>query len=63
MYTRDAIKFFGSQKILTEKLGVCRQAIYQWGEVVPWRRALQLEKLSGGKLPIRKNHYVNGERP
>ncbi len=50
MKTRDAVKHFGGRAKLAGKLGITTQAITQWGENVPTRRALELEKLTGGAL-------------
>lgn len=50
MKTRDAIDYFESQAALAKALGITTSAITQWGEDVPARRALELEKLTGGAL-------------
>lgn len=50
MKKADAIKYFGSQKIIAETLGIARSAVSQWGEEVPPLRAFQLERLSDGNL-------------
>lgn len=35
---------------LAHELGITRSAVSQWGEVVPLASALQLERLTSGKL-------------
>ena len=59
MKTADAIKHYdGIGKRLAEALGVTPQCVYQWGKNVPRLYALEIEKLTEGKLqagPIKKN--------
>jgi transcriptional repressor of cell division inhibition gene dicB len=50
MKTEAAIGHFGSTAKLADVLGITVQAIYQWGDSVPRLRALELEKLTDGRL-------------
>lgn len=50
MKTKTAIDHYGTKARLAEALGITTQAITQWGEDVPARRALELEKLTAGAL-------------
>lgn len=50
MRTKDVVDHFGSVQKVADVLGIFRSAIYQWGEDVPPRRALEIEKLTRGKL-------------
>ncbi|MDR5867272.1 Cro/CI family transcriptional regulator [Halomonas koreensis] len=50
MKKADAIDHFGSKAALAAALGITVQAIAQWGEDVPARRSLELEKVTGGAL-------------
>jgi len=50
MNTETAIRHFGSVQKLAEALRIHRSAVYQWGDQVPPRRALELEKLTRGRL-------------
>lgn len=61
MRTLDAIAHFreptdktGAEAIcrLSDALGISRQAVYQWGEEVPELRALQLERMTHGRLQV-----------
>lgn len=54
MKTADAIRHFGTQAALARALGVSKQAVAQWGEVVPDGRAYQLQVITGGKLKARE---------
>lgn len=50
MLTQQAIAHFGTKAALARALGIKRQAITTWGKTVPLLRALQLEKITEGKL-------------
>lgn len=50
MLKEDVIKHFGSAANLARALGRTRAAVTQWGAIVPFTVACQVEKLSGGKL-------------
>lgn len=50
MKTKTAIDYFGNQAALAKALNITTSAITQWGEEVPARRALELEKLTAGAL-------------
>ncbi len=56
MKTRTAIDHFGSKAALAKALGISVQAITQWGEDVPPRRSLELERLTGGVLSAEPGH-------
>lgn len=49
-----AIKHFGGVTKLATLLGITRQAIYMWPDVVPDLYQYKLHHMSDGKLPIRK---------
>lgn len=50
MKTKDAVRFFGTQAELARALGIKRQSVNDWGDVVPLARQYQLERLTQGKL-------------
>ena len=45
MTKQEAISRFGSIKALADVLGITREAIYQWGDVVPALRAYEIRDL------------------
>jgi len=51
--TESVIQFFGGVKETADRLGITREAIYQWGDEVPESRAYQIEVMSEGKLKAR----------
>jgi hypothetical protein len=60
-----AIEFFGSGAELARRLGLGRQAVSNWGEVIPEVYALRLERMTGGDLVYDESHYrsiEDGER-
>ncbi len=53
MLTKKAEDHFGGRAGILRALGNrTKSAIYQWGDVVPLRAAMELEKLSKGKLKV-----------
>ena len=50
MRTKQAIKHFGSAAKLARSLGISRQSVHDWGDVVPEGRAYQIEVLTEGAL-------------
>jgi transcriptional repressor of cell division inhibition gene dicB len=67
MFTSDAIVVFGSPSAIAKKIGVSRQAVGQWGELVPPLSAAKLAKVSQGKLKFDPDLYEEwnnrGQRP
>ncbi|EOW6510833.1 Cro/CI family transcriptional regulator [Cronobacter malonaticus] len=57
MYTRDALKFFGSKSKLALAAGVKLPSIYKWKELVPEARAMRLQTASNGALVYDPNFY------
>lgn len=52
MLKSQAIEFFGGAPSLARALGLTRQAIHAWPEIVPDLYQYKLHHLSGGKLPL-----------
>jgi hypothetical protein len=52
MLKKDVVEHFGTQERVALVLGISRQAVQMWGDVVPLLRAYQLERRTGGKLTI-----------
>lgn len=46
----DVIKHFGGVQALADALGIKKQAIYQWGGVIPRLRQFEIEALTEGKF-------------
>lgn len=50
MYTEEVIKFFGSKTATAKALKISQVAVTRWGQLVPEKRALRIEKLTSGVL-------------
>ncbi|WP_022940084.1 Cro/CI family transcriptional regulator [Psychromonas hadalis] len=50
MKKQDAIKYFGGVGKVASELGIAHNAVSQWGEEVPIRRAFELERITNGAL-------------
>lgn len=59
MYTRDALRFFGSKSKLALAAGVKLPSIYKWGDLVPEGRAMRLQTASSGNLVYDPTFYDN----
>lgn len=57
MLKDEAIKYFGSQRAIAEKLKVTDSAVSQWKEVIPERVALKLSRITNGKLKYKPEFY------
>ena len=56
MKKADVIKYFGGVKQLCEAMGMTRQALDQWPDVVNKARQWELEVISGGALLVEPAH-------
>ncbi|OBU06970.1 Cro/CI family transcriptional regulator [Morganella psychrotolerans] len=54
----DAIKYFGSQRAIAEKLHLTDAAVSQWKEIIPELAALKLSRITNGKLKYSPDFYV-----
>lgn len=50
MLKKDVIAHFGSGRAVAQALGISEEAVYQWGERVPARRAYEIERITGGAM-------------
>ena len=57
MLTNDAIQLYGTKAALAAALGIRKQAVQTWGELVPALRAAQLERLTCGRLKFDIGKY------
>lgn len=47
---KDVLNYFGNQADVAQVLGISQAAVSKWPKIIPLLRALQLEKLTNGKL-------------
>ncbi len=62
MRKADAVKFYGTAYKLAAALGVSRQAVYTWGDLVPISRAYDIERLSQGALKVKPRLYAKTKK-
>lgn len=57
MNREDVIRFFGNQARTAKALGITRQAVYRWPDIIPLSAAARVEKVSGGQLKLDLSQY------
>lgn len=63
MKTADVLEHFDNDIYkVAEVLGITRQAVEQWGEVVPERSAYKLQVLTNDKLKVDPALYRKAKR-
>jgi DNA-binding transcriptional regulator YdaS (Cro superfamily) len=50
MRKETVIKFFGSARKASSVLGISRASVSQWGEIIPEKQALRLDRETKGEL-------------
>lgn len=50
MNTAAVIKFFGSKSAAARALDISQVAVTRWGELVPEKRAVRIERITGGAI-------------
>lgn len=62
MRKQTVIEHFGTAAAVAEALGISRQAVSEWGEVVPKGAAYQLQVITAGRLAVDPTCYATKER-
>ena len=57
MLKKTVVKYFGNQLSTAKALGLTRGSVSQWGEVIPEKQALRVEKISNGVLKYDPSFY------
>jgi hypothetical protein len=60
MDKKDVIEHFGSQANTARALGIKRQAVNKWPDLIPILQAIEVERVSGGKLKVDHSRYRKG---
>jgi hypothetical protein len=58
MKKSDAVRYFKTEYALAKALGINQSAVSRWGNLVPLKRAIQVEQLSGGAVKYDQGRYV-----
>ncbi len=61
MLKADVLSHFGTQQKVAAAIGISQRAVSGWGEVVPMKRALQIEQATNGELKADLAHYIGGD--
>ncbi len=62
MKKTDAIAHFDSKSKLAKVLGISHSSVSQWGEVIPEKQALKLERITGGALKYEPSLYAASDQ-
>jgi hypothetical protein len=57
MQKETVIKHFGSAARVARALGVSRQAVHKWPDLIPELSALRLDRITEGKLRYDEDEY------
>ncbi|TKI02112.1 Cro/CI family transcriptional regulator [Martelella alba] len=57
MYKSDVIKFYETATAVAAAIGVSKPTVSLWKEIIPWKYALLIEKVSNGALKFQPEHY------
>ncbi|OIN31680.1 hypothetical protein AO411_2029045 [Salmonella enterica subsp. enterica serovar Sarajane] len=58
----SAIEFFGTKCAIAKAIGVSKQAVSAWSEIIPKGAALELEKITNGALKCDLSVYKKRPR-
>ena len=58
MKKSEAVQHYGSERKISQVLGISHQAVNAWGKIVPIKKANKLEIDSGGKLWFMLEDYL-----
>jgi hypothetical protein len=57
MKKKDVIARYGSNNKTSKVIGLTRQAVDAWGEIIPVDWALKFDKMTNGELKFEKEMY------
>ena len=57
MKKSDVVAYYGSNNKTSKNIGLTRQAVDFWGDIIPVTWALKLDKLTNGELKFEKELY------
>lgn len=62
MQKSRVVEYYGGISKTAIALGVTHSAVCQWGEVIPEKQALHLDRLTGGRLKYDSSMYAKSSR-
>ena len=57
MKKSDVVRYYGSQNKASKNIGISRQAVGKWPDIIPVQWALALDKMTDGQLKFDKRLY------
>ncbi|MBN7120304.1 hypothetical protein BSU01_01040 [Erwinia billingiae] len=63
MHKQDVISHYGTATKVATAIGVSKATVSLWKEVIPWKYALLIEKVSKGQLKYDPAMYQENDRP
>lgn len=57
MHKNDVVEFFGNQAKVATALGISRQSVHRWGDLIPEKQALKLVLLTKNGLKYQPELY------
>lgn len=58
MKKQHVIDYYGSTTKVAQALGVERSTVHRWKELVPIKTALEIQKLTDGRLMVNTQDYI-----
>lgn len=58
MKVKTVLDFYKTQKVLATALGITQAAVSKWGNLVPEKQALKLDRITSGKLKYDPAFYA-----
>ena len=58
MKVKTALDFYITQQILAEALGITQAAVSKWGDLMPEKQALKLDRITNGELKYEAQLYA-----
>jgi hypothetical protein len=58
MKVETALKFYKTQQLLATELGISQAAVSRWGDVMPEKQALKLDRITSGELKYDQALYT-----
>ena len=62
MLKKDVIAHFGKAIEVCRALGLTSGSVSQWGDVIPEKQAMRLDRMTAGKLKYDPAFYVKAKR-
>lgn len=62
MKKADVVDFFDNQIKVAKSLNLTKSSVSQWGDLIPEKQAMRLERITGGQLKYDPELYSKSEK-